>query len=48
MIADDGQIPPDGHCMYTAIADQLAEIGMVPAHQVSSSLAQRVLPLSSR
>ncbi|GFZ43752.1 hypothetical protein JCM24511_01472 [Saitozyma sp. JCM 24511] len=27
------EIPPDGHCMYTAIADQLAEIGMAPAHQ---------------
>ncbi|QRW00054.1 OTU-like cysteine protease [Ceratobasidium sp. AG-Ba] len=24
------EIPPDGHCMYTAIADQLAILGLIP------------------
>jgi len=24
------EIPPDGHCLYTAIADQLALLGLIP------------------
>lgn len=24
------QIPPDGHCLYTAVADQLALLGLIP------------------
>jgi OTU domain-containing protein 6 len=24
------KIPPDGHCLYTAIADQLALLGLIP------------------
>lgn len=26
----DEQIPPDGHCMFNAISDQLVEIGLLP------------------
>ena len=28
------EIQPDGHCMFTAVADQLGQLGMLPAHQV--------------
>lgn len=29
------QIPPDGHCLYTAVADQLAFLGLIPPTAVS-------------
>lgn len=28
------EIQPDGHCMYSAVADQLGQLGMLPPHQV--------------
>ena len=28
------EIPPDGHCLYTAIADQLALLGLIPSAAV--------------
>lgn len=31
------EIQPDGHCMFSAVADQLGQMGMLPAHQVSRS-----------
>jgi hypothetical protein len=37
----DAQITPDGHCMYHAIADQLATIGVIPAEQVSAARSAR-------
>ncbi|KAK8845333.1 hypothetical protein IAR55_006046 [Kwoniella newhampshirensis] len=30
------EIAPDGHCMYSAIADQLGQIGVLPSHEAST------------
>ncbi|TXT06030.1 hypothetical protein VHUM_03503 [Vanrija humicola] len=30
------EIQPDGHCMYTAVADQLGLLGILPAHQANN------------
>jgi OTU domain-containing protein 6 len=30
------EIQPDGHCMFSAVADQLGLLGLLPAEQVSS------------
>ncbi|WWD22282.1 hypothetical protein CI109_106773 [Kwoniella shandongensis] len=30
------EIAPDGHCMYSAIADQLGEIGILPSHEATN------------
>lgn len=32
------EVQPDGHCMYAAVADQLGQMGMLPAEQVSQDL----------
>ncbi|KAF8744172.1 OTU-like cysteine protease, partial [Rhizoctonia solani] len=31
------EIPPDGHCLYTAVADQLALLGLIPSSAVYPS-----------
>ncbi|CAE6414009.1 unnamed protein product [Rhizoctonia solani] len=31
------EIPPDGHCLYTAVADQLALLGLIPSSAVHPS-----------
>ncbi|WWC85586.1 uncharacterized protein L201_000450 [Kwoniella dendrophila CBS 6074] len=35
------EISPDGHCMYSAIADQLAEIGIIPAKDAENYTVTR-------
>ncbi|ORY31963.1 hypothetical protein BCR39DRAFT_524815 [Naematelia encephala] len=35
------EIAPDGHCMFNAIADQLYQVGMIPAHQATNPLHLR-------
>lgn len=34
------EIQPDGHCMFSAVADQLGQMGMLPPHQVSTSTSE--------
>lgn len=36
------QINPDGHCMFSAIADQLCQLGMIPAQQANYKLTRAV------
>ncbi|EIW67845.1 hypothetical protein TREMEDRAFT_33151 [Tremella mesenterica DSM 1558] len=35
------EIPPDGHCMFNAIGDQLYQLGLIAAHQATNPLYTR-------